>query len=475
MLLEKVQAILKNPCSLDPHDTLIAGISGGADSMVLLDLLVRSGFRPLVAHFNHQLREQAAADADFVQARAADYSLEYVLGSADVGAQALECGQSLEEAARNARYGFLFDLAAQRGAAALVVAHQADDQVETVLMNLLRGSGLDGLSGMQYRSYSPFNADIPLVRPLLGCWREEIEAYARQNDLHWMEDATNKDSAYRRNRIRLELLPELESYNPQIRQAIWRMADLLAADRDFMREAVAEAAWTCRLQVDAGYAQFDLSHFRQYAPAVQRSLVRRILAEAFPLQQDLGAQQVEQARRCLNRETTSLKVNLNDAVQVRVEQARGVFLRIADAALPAKEWPSLAGEMDLPAAAGQVALSEDWGIQLELIPREVLGDAYRQNADNYCSYLAVESLASQLHLRTWRAGDRYYPLGMYGQQKVSDFWVNQKVPLRAKGHWPLLFSDEELVWIPGFAPAESARVREGTQQILKIRVYRTND
>lgn len=441
--------------------------------MALLDILVRCGYKPLVAHFNHQLRVDAARDADFVRQRSEDYGLEFVLCSADVAAQARESGQGIEEAARGARYQFMFALAQERGATALAVAHQADDQVETVLLNLLRGSGLKGLGGMRFRSFSAFNETIPLIRPLLGCWRDEITAYCAENGLSYVTDATNQDSIYRRNRVRLELLPELESYNPQIKRSLYRMADLLAEDMEFIEEAVRAAARRTGLQCQTGYVSLDLEEFKRLSTAEQRGLIRRILSEAFPNEIDLGAQQFEAARRCLTRATDSLSVQLNDLVLVRVENDKGVFMTPAAAELPAPEWPSIAGEMRLPIRAGTTALAQGWKMKMELIDREALGDGYLKNADNFCAFVALEKLDAELLLRTWRDGDRYQPLGMTeGQQKVSDLWINHKVPLRAKGHWPLLFSGDQLVWIPGFPPAEVVRISAQTRQILKLSVYR---
>jgi tRNA(Ile)-lysidine synthase len=476
MLLEKVQTSLKNSCFVDSQDTLLVGVSGGADSMTLLDILVQSGYKPIVAHFDHQLRPQSGQDAEFVRRRVQEYGLEFVLGNADVGAQARESGQGIEEAAREARYRFMFSLAEQRSAAALAVAHQADDQVETVLMNLLRGSGLKGLGGMRYRSFSPFHASIPLVRPLLGCWRDEILTYCREHGLTYVTDASNQDCAYRRNRIRLELLPELESYNPQIKQALFRMADLLAKDIDLIDAAVNHAVEQTGLQIRAGYAELNVEEFRRLSVAAQRGLIRKILSDAFPQEDELGAHHIEQARRCLNRETESLNTQLNDIILVRVENERGLFLNAADAGLPDSKWPCLAGELRLPAATGTTALAEGWKIRLELISKEALGDDFIKNNDNFCAYLALDKLNTELLLRTWREGDRYQPLGMAaGQQKVSDFWINNKVPLRAKGHWPLLFSDDLLIWIPGFPPAEAVRVTAQTRQILKVHFYRQTD
>jgi len=286
-------------------------------------------------------------------------------------------------------------------------------------------------------------------------------------------DASNLDNAYRRNRIRLELLPELQSYNPQIKRALFRMADLLAEDMDYISDAVQNAAEQTGLQTGKGYAELNVEAFWQLSIAAQRGLIRRILSDAFPGENDLGSQHFEQARRCLNRETESLNVQLNDFILVRVENERGVFMDAADAGLPDAKWPCLAGEVRLPSAAGKKELAEGWKIDIELIARETLGDVYLTNRDHFCAYAALEKLAPELLLRTWQAGDRYQPLGMVeGQQKVSDFWINHKVPLRAKGHWPLLFSGELLVWIPGFPPAEAVRVTERTRQVLKISVYR---
>ena len=476
MLLEKVKATLQNSCFIQPQDTLVMGVSGGADSMTLLDILVRSGFKPVVAHFNHQLRPEAAADAELVHRRADDYGLEFTLGSADVAEQARESGQGIEEAARAARYRFLFEIAEQRQAAALVVAHQADDQVETVLLNLLRGSGLKGLSAMRFRSFSPFHESIPLVRPLLGCWRDEILTYCNDRKLPFVCDETNQDSTYRRNRIRLELLPELESYNPQIKRSLFQMADLLAGDMDFIDEACREAAVRVELQTREGHAELELREFNHLSVAVQRGLIRRILTDAFPQAIDLGAFHFELARRCLTREMASLSVQLNDTIQVRVENEKSVFIRTESAMQPSSEWPAIENEIHLLPETGTIQLACGWELSLETLNKDSLEGVFLSNTDNFCAYLASEKLAPELLLRNWQDGDRYQPLGMTkGQQKLSDFWINNKVPLRAKGHWPLLFSGVNLVWVPGFPPSQLVKVSSETQNVLKVRVFHRED
>jgi tRNA(Ile)-lysidine synthase len=476
MLFEKVKVSLRDTCLIQPQDKLVVGVSGGADSMALLDLLVRCNYKPLVAHFNHQLRPAAAQDAEFVRRRVSEYGLPFVLGSADVGALAQASGQGIEEAARGARYRFLFATAEEQGAAALAVAHQADDQVETVLMNLLRGSGLNGLSGMRFRSSSAFHDSIPLVRPLLGCWREDILAYCRENELAHVEDESNQDSSYRRNRVRLELLPMLESYNPQVKPALQRMASLLADDADFIQEATSEAVAKVRLQSRAGYAALDLNEFGQLSPSLQRNLIRFILRGAFPSESDLGALHFELAREILARETDTLNLQLNDSILVRVENERGVLMQPEDADKASIEWPNLENAININVEPGITMLSQGLELAVEIVDMETLGEAYLHNEDNFSTFLDVDKLAAELKVRTWNDGDRYQPLGMEkGEQILSDFWVNHKVPLRAKRHWPLFFSGDVLVWVPGFPPSQQTCLTAETRRVLKLRLYRVED
>jgi tRNA(Ile)-lysidine synthase len=429
----------------------------------------------IVAHLDHQLRPTSAEEADFVRGLARRYGLEFVTGQMDVTAQAAEQGESIEEAARNARYRFLFDTAEKKQAAAVIVAHQADDQVETVLMNLLRGAGLNGLSAMQYCSHSAYHSSIPLIRPLLDCWREEIEAYCRDNSLKHVNDESNRDTAYRRNRIRLNLIPALEQYNPSIKTSLLRMSRLLGADKAFLDDFAAGALEKVLLEGNTEYAAVAIQPFRQYQPAVQRYIVRRILRDHFPEEKDFGAIHIEQARHLIDREMKALNTQLNDHVLVRVENERAVFLTLDRSTKPDVKWPSILRGLHIKPEVGKYALNMGWKVELEVLARKDVGDGYKKNPDAYSAYLDLDKLESSLELRVWQPGDRYRPLGMRGSQKLSDFWTNHKVPARAKDHWPLVFSGEKIAWIPGFQPAQFASILAETQRILKLRVFQSAD
>jgi len=441
--------------------------------MALLDILVKCGYRPLVAHFNHQIRPSASKDAGFTRQAADRYELEFIFGSEDIPALAERYGETLEEAARNGRYRFLFKIAGEQNAVAVMTAHQADDQVETILMNLLRGAGLTGIGGMRARTISAYHAEIPLVRPLLDCWREEILEYCRFEGLAFVDDETNQDTTYRRNRIRLELIPELQTYNPNIKDELTRMGRLAGADKDLLDGILWDALRQCSLKLERGYAEIALDPFKKLPEALQRYLIRHCLKTCFPEVSDLGSLHFEKACRLFNRKLASLNLNLNDRIVLRVEGGKGVLMSASQAEAPAAEWPQITAEMNLPIQPGEIDLAAGWKMKLAFLTREECGEAHCHNKDNFQAYLDVVKLGAGLFLRTWQAGDRYQPLGMGSESvKLSDFWIDHKVPLRAKKYWPLLFSGVSLVWIPGFQPAEIAKITAETREILHLVVFR---
>ncbi len=469
MILKEVKTILRENCGLKPADKLVVGVSGGADSVAMLDLLVKCGFSLIVAHFNHQLRLTAVRDEEFVQALARRYQLEYSCEREDIRQLAKVTHQNLEKCAREARYAFLFQLAQDRGVAAVLVAHQADDQVETVLLNLLRGTGLKGLTGMHTCAISAYHAEIPLVRPLLRYWHVELAQYCRQTGNAYIEDESNRDTKYRRNRVRLELIPQLESYNPRVKAALLRMSELLQADADLLQNDISTAMKEITHSGNHGRLELDLPIFRNLPIALQRNLLRHLIHENIPQLEDLGAAQVEKARQVLAGETRSKNLHLDHRFLVRVEGNKGWLGEIDEANEPGEEWPILIAEMQVPCVDGEVQLAKNWKLTVRVIAKSVDGEAYQKNRDPFTAYLDLHGQQSPLDLRHWQTGDRYQPLGMKsGRIKVSDFWINHKVPQRAKRYWPLVVQAGNLLWIPGFAPSENARVTKATIELVVL-------
>jgi tRNA(Ile)-lysidine synthase len=221
----------------------LVGCSGGCDSIVLLDLLIRLGYRRLiVCHLDHRLRgADSAGDAQFVAARALELGLECELSERNVAELAAQCGLSIEAAGRRARFEFFAEVAGRRGCPQLMLAHHADDQVETVLMNLFRGAGGRGLGGMN--EIATRDDGLTVIRPLLGLWREELREYARSHALEWREDSSNLSPTAVRNRVRHELLPMLrEIFGRDVRSAVRRAASIAGAEDAFLEQLV-DAVW----------------------------------------------------------------------------------------------------------------------------------------------------------------------------------------------------------------------------------------
>ena len=224
----RIRKILDKDCGIQPDDTIIIGVSGGADSVFLLSIMYNLGFRLVVAHFDHQLRNSAKTDLKFVENLASDFGLQFELGSADVKSYAIQNQKSIEEAARILRYKFLIQTAQHYNSKFVMVAHNADDQVETVLMHFFRGSGLNGLTGMRPKKViQEFHPDIFIIRPMLSIWRVEIEEYLRLNNIDFCLDETNLDSKFARNKIRNDLLPILTDMFPNIKSKVWNTSNIL--------------------------------------------------------------------------------------------------------------------------------------------------------------------------------------------------------------------------------------------------------
>src|SRR5512134_1539254 len=266
VMLENIQSILQDRCGLRREQPVIAGVSGGPDSLCLMSILRKAGYRTIVAHFNHKLRPDADADANIVEQTAARLNLASVIESGDVRAFADAEKLSIEEAARILRYRFLMRQARRLKAQAVAVGHTADDQVETVLMHFIRGAGLAGLKGMSYRTIlQAFDPEIPVVRPLLDTWREETVVYCAANGFRPRHDPSNASLDFFRNRLRHLLIPTLESYNPRFRDVIWRTSRSLAGDFEIISGLLDEAWKASVVQEHADFIAFDASELTKQA------------------------------------------------------------------------------------------------------------------------------------------------------------------------------------------------------------------
>lgn len=472
-MLENIETILSEQCGLVKGGPIIVGVSGGPDSLCLMELLRQAGYQIIVAHFNHQLRPESHTDATTVEHVAARLMIPSMVDGADVQAYAGSEGLSIEEAARHLRYGFLFRLAREHNAQAVAVGHTADDQVETVLMHFLRGSGLSGLKGMSYRSIlRTFDPDIPLVRPLLDVSREETVVYCAANGLRPRYDPSNDSLNFLRNRLRHLLIPNLESYNPKFREAIIRMTHSLKADHELVKEAL-ELAWRdCVTDLRNDLVAFDIALISKRPLGLQRNLVRQAILTLLP-GQDTSYAAVERATQFINDPARPSRVDLIGGLRL-FREGECIFVCTPNADLPINRWPQMPESVDSIAVLvpGSVELSGGWKLSCEKWRLPALArEQSEKNEDQFQIWLDAEALPSSLELRARRAGDRFEPLGMDGHsQKLSDFLVNEKMPRRARDRWPLLCSGDVVIWVPGYRPAHPFRLKTTSRNVMYLSV-----
>jgi tRNA(Ile)-lysidine synthase len=340
-MIKDFNLIMQISCQLDSTRIILVGVSGGPDSLCLLDLLVKAGYPVVAAHLDHNLRVESGQDSEFVRQKALDYHIRFILATADVMGYARAEGITIEEAARQLRYQFLFQQASEVHAQAVLVGHNADDQVETILMHLLRGSGAAGLMGMPYRLLpNAWSQQIPLVRPLLGVFRSEILTYCQENNLQPLEDISNRDVKFLRNRLRHELLPLLETYNPRFREALLRTASVLQAEDSFIiRET--DFAWRkCLQQSGTGYVGLSAPLLLDLPLALQRRIVQRAVVRVRARMQDWDFNMIDQALRFLQHPPATRQADLALGLRLLIE-ADTLWIAGWEADLPHAMWPQL--------------------------------------------------------------------------------------------------------------------------------------
>jgi len=449
---------------------LVVGVSGGPDSLALLDSLAQllPAERLVVAHLDHGLRPSAAAEAALVAAAAARRGLRHVSGRADVPALAREAGLSLETAARVARYDFLAEVARAEKAAAVVAGHNADDQAETILMHLLRGAGAGGLRGMAVAAPLPGHADLWLLRPLLGIDRAAIEAYCRDAGLEPAADASNRDPAFTRNRLRHELLPALSAHAPRIAQRLRETGAILAAEDDLL-SALEDDAWRAiASRMPAGVA-LGRAAWREQPLALRRRLLRRAVAAVADTPVELSFRSIEAARRPAEGPASGGRVALPGGVVMAVGYETLDFGR--GPATTSDAWPQLTAGAAVPLPVpGVAALASGWRLLAEPLLSPDL-EAIRANADPWAATIALER-PQPLFVRPRLPGEHIRPLGLGGTTTLKKLMIDRKIPAVARARWPVVATAEQPVWLSGHVLDDRARVRPDSTTVVRLRLER---
>jgi len=460
MLLERVKETIERYAMLEQGERVLVAVSGGVDSVVLLDILCRLAAEYTldltIAHLDHGLRGEAAReDARFVARLARKEKLALIEKKLDVAEFSKEKRIGIEEGARLLRRDFLRAAANEVGATKIALGHTQNDRGETILFNLIRGAGPTGLVGIR-----PVNRSV--IRPLIEVSREKILTYARSCDLPWREDCTNQDLSFSRNRIRHRILPLLREMNPRVLAALQRTADLLATEELALDDLLAPL-WVKVLIVQAeNRIVIQRERLSQLSKGVQALLLRRGIARLRGDLQGIEKVHIDALLGLVASHRAHGKLDLP-----------GFVARFHGDELTLEE-----GETDnplsfeVPVVLGRTEISS-LGISLDLSIEDRIRSGESQIAeDREVEVADADRVQFPLYLRGRRPGDRFAPLGLGGEKKLKDFYIDERVPFYDRDRVPLLCDRQKIIWVVGLRLSDAVRVTSETKKVLIMRKER---
>jgi tRNA(Ile)-lysidine synthase len=464
-LVKRVLRFIKEHNLVEPDKPLVVGVSGGPDSVCLLHILAAHK-RALktalhVAHLNHSLRgTESDSDADYVKSLASKLGIPAIIEKRDVAAYRKRHRLSLEEAAREVRYAFFTETAESLSTDTVAAGHTADDQIETILMHLLRGTGLAGLRGMQPLGSWRTDDGTPLrlIRPLLESRREETEEYCAAQGLYPRIDSSNLLHNQLRNKVRHQLLPLLRDYNADVDNAVLRLSRAADADLAFIDEHAAQV-WKSVVHEREGGMEIDRAKFSALHPALKRHLIRYLLQNLLGDLQDIESIHIESVVDAMSK-TAGKRLSLPRGLSFRTDYSHG-SISAGDA--DDCPLPSLEGEhrLNIP---GETDIG-GWRIESSIIENKPIDE----EDDRWKACMDFDVVGTVLTVRRRRRGDRFRPLGMDATKKLQDFMVDAKIPRHWRRQVPIVCSSGHIVWVAGWRIDHRVSVTPSTGRILCLK------
>jgi len=495
----RVMSFLRRYNLIQPGESIVVGVSGGADSVCLLHILAKwqneVDIKLHVAHLNHQLRgAESDADAEYVANLAASLDVPVIVGKRDVADYSSERNCSIEEAARDLRYNFLAKVASDAGARWVAIGHTRDDQVETILMHILRGTGISGLCGLEPCSPFPFchsevkakNLGLVVIRPLLDITRQETLSYCQEQQLRPRFDSSNLCLSFLRNRLRLELLPLLREYNPSVDQALLRLAKIAKDDSSFIEQQALQL-WDEVSRQEKNAIFLDKEKVGALPVALQSRLVRLALDRILGDTRDIEANHIEAIRSLLTK-PVGKRILLPHGIICQGEYDELVITSAAKYAQLLSSlcpFPPSQGEFRLK-VPGETVLP-GWKVIASIVQRQAASLSLRgtfplprrerikvrvKSRSNLAAELDLSKVGTELFIRKRQSGDRFQPLGMDMPKKLQDFMVDAKIPLTWRGRIPIVCSPEQIVWVVGWRIDDRVKVTGASKELLHIEFRR---
>lgn len=453
---EKVLKTILEHRLIEEEDNIVVGVSGGPDSMallyVLLDIKKDIRFNIYIAHVNHGVRgEDALKDEIFVKQISEKLNLPYYSKRVNMNLYAKEKGISSEEAGRELRYGFFREILLKVGGGKIAVAHNMNDQAETLIMRFLRGTGIDGLKGMEFK-----NEDI--IRPILGIERVEIEEYIFKNNIETVLDKTNLEPIYSRNKVRLEVIPYIEeNFNPNIIKTLWRTSQVSILDSEFL-ENYSEKRYNILVKkADKHSIILNGSLFSKEHRSIQQRIIRNCIYKINESLQGITEQHVSSVINLFVEGGTGKEIHLPNDIIAKTSYEDFILEKSSEK----KEKIDYSYKIDLykPTCLMELGCS----FNIKILPIEKIKIRYK---DRFIKYLDFDKIKGNLYIRSRQAGDRFVPFGMSGTKKLKDYFIDEKIPKDLRDKIPLIVDEENILWVVGYRINDLYKITKDTKTVL---------
>lgn len=471
MLSEEVLDYIKRNELIEKDDRILIAFSGGADSLALLSILNelkdKLGITIGACHLNHMLRgDDAKEDERFCRETAEKFSIPFFAKSEDARAYSIENGVSIEVAGRELRYAFFKEIMVKERYGKCAVAHHQNDQAETILLNLLRGTGLNGLSGISAKRDE-------FIRPLLFLSKKEILSYLKEKKLYGREDLSNEENIYQRNKIRNELVPYIEkNFNPDFSRTLARMGDTLSIDLDFIegevRKAKEKYLW---LEEDSVQERQEGSH------ASSRAILKK---EAFALHRAIATRLVMEAIRSVKTNLMDIEeVHLRDILKLQKGET-GKAIDIKDSIIAYQDYGNIIikikKEQEEKELMEELRIPGEYVIEGKKITLRVVGKEEIVK-DKHLRYLNGDIMEESITVRHRADGDRMRPLGMKGYKKLKNILIDKKVSQEKRDELLIFLNKNEVIYVGTMIISDDYKVKANTEKVIEIGIFgeETND
>lgn len=460
-MVESVKRFIISKELIPKGSRVLAAVSGGQDSMAMLSILHRlSGeldFGLTVAHFDHRLRSSSKKDITLVAKIAKSYSLELIAASENVRDLAAKSGDNIEEAARKARYEFLFRSAEESGASQIATGHTKDDQIETVMMHLLRGCGIRGLAGIPIRRGK-------LIRPLLATPRDETHAYCKSLNISVAVDPTNQDPQFFRNRIRLEVLPFLRTVQPSVDDNIFRLSENARRLIRSIREETQPVLERYSRKISDKEWKLNVTNLSNVDDTSLIILFGDLFTECMRLDMDFTQPHFEHLIHLARSASASGKMLSLPNLRVKREFENLIFtIEPANISGPAS------APVYAPISMPGRTLVGNISVVTEIMDIDDSAKGSFESTKNE-AFFAMDRINPPLVMRNPKPGDRMQPFGMRGSKKLSDIFIDNKIPGRKRSQMMVLSDSNGILWLVGICTSERGRIVQKSEKILKITV-----